>query len=391
MSALRAALEELGMTTRYTLHIAMWIGVLFLWQWGTRSEAEDLFPHKTSLRYAQGFSIEYHDTYKVMTVLTPWKDANNTFQYVLVQRGTAPPDGYTQAQIVEIPVRSLVTMSTSYLPYVVKLGVLDTLVGHDNFDYISSPEVLERIAAGQLQEIGEGQNVNIELLLMLNPDLIMTHSVTGVSDSHPKLLEAGFSVAMNAAYMEPMPLGQAEWIKFIAAFFNKEEAAEAEFTRIATAYEELAAKTRELEEKPTVFVNAPYEGIWWIPGGKGYAAAFLRDAGADYLWDEMDSAFTTPIDVEIVYARAAQADYWMNPGQWNSLRDGLAVDERFAQFEAFKQGNVYNSNARLNRYGGDDYWESGLANPHIILADLIKIFHPELVPEHELVYYHQLK
>ena len=135
------------MTTRHTLHIAMWIGVLFLWQWGTRSEAKDLFPYKASLRYAQGFSIEYHDTYKVITVLTPWKDANNTFQYVLIQHGTAPPDSYKQAQIVEIPVRSLVTMSTSYLPYVVKLDVLDTLVGHDNFDYISSPEVLERIAA----------------------------------------------------------------------------------------------------------------------------------------------------------------------------------------------------------------------------------------------------
>ena len=353
--------------------------------------ADDLFPVKADLRYAQGFSIEYRDTYKIVTVLTPWKDSTTTFQYVLVQRGTEAPEGYDRGQIIEIPVRSLVTMATSYLPYVVKLGVLDTLVGHDNFDYISGAEVLERVAAGQIQEIGEGRNVNIERLLMLNPDLIMTHSVQNVSDSHPKLLEAGFSVAMNAAYMEQTPLGQAEWIKFIAAFFNKEQAAEAEFNRVADAYEGLAALVRDASPKPTVFVNAPYDGTWWIPGRKGYAAAFLRDAGAAYVWDDMDSSFSTPIDIEVVYARAAEADYWLNPGQWLRLRDGLAVDERFAQFKAFRQGNVFNSNARQNATGGDDYWESGLANPHIILADLIKIFHPELVPDHQFVYYHRLQ
>ncbi|BAL99694.1 MAG: hypothetical protein KatS3mg049_2263 [Caldilinea sp.] len=51
---------------------------------------------------------------------------------------------------------------------------------------------------------------------------------------------------------------------------------------------------------------------------------------------------------------------------------------------------MYNNNARLNEYGGNDYWEGGLANPDVVLADLIKIFHPELLPDHELVYYRKL-
>jgi iron complex transport system substrate-binding protein len=357
----------------------------------TGSSTEDLFPHKASLQYATGFTIEYHDTYKIMTVLTPWKDADTTFQYVLVQRGTEAPAGYEDAQHIEIPVRSIVTMSTSYLPYLVQLGILDALVAHDNFKHINTPEVRDLINAGKLKETGEGPDVNIELLMVLNPDLIMTHGSNSMYDTHPKFLEIGLPVALNASYMERHPLGRTEWMKFIAAFFNKEQEAEVVFQKIADAYETMAATTRNVAVKPTVFVNAPYQGNWWVPGGQSYLAVFLKDAGAAYVWADTTASTSTPVDFEVVYERAIGADFWLNPGGWESLKDGLAVDERFAQFKAFQEGNVYNNNARVNEHGGNDYWESGLANPDVVLADLIKIFHSELVPEHELVYYQKLR
>jgi iron complex transport system substrate-binding protein len=204
-------------------------------------------------------------------------------------------------------------------------------------------------------------------------------------------MEANLNVVIDGEYMEPTPLGRAEWVKFLAAFFNKERQAEELFQAAVSSYEEMAARVKQIPDKPTVFLNAPFDGTWWVPGGESYLAAFLRDAGARYLWADIPSQGSQTLDFEAVYELAADADFWLNPGQWNNLNDGLAVDERLSEFRAFQEGNVYNNNASVNKYGGNDYWESGLTRPDVVLADLIKIFHPDLLPEHEFVYYQQLK
>jgi iron complex transport system substrate-binding protein len=379
------------MNPKQIKHISVLLIVLFSLMAVSVAAAKDYFPVKTSIQYARGFTIEYHDTYKIITVLDLRKNADVMSQYVLVQRGTEPPSGYDNTLHIDIPVRSLVTMSSTYLPHLEQLNVLDTLVGHDNFKHVNTPAVRERIAKGNLKEIGEGPNVNIELLMILEPDIIMTHMDSSMYDTPPKLFEAGLRVVINASFNELTPLGRMEWIKFIAAFFNKEQEAEVIFKKTANAYEKLAANVRSVAIKPTVLLNAPYKGEWWIPGGQSYVATFMKDAGATYLWAEDPSQGSHILDFEVVYEKAVDADYWLNPGQWKSLKDGIAMDERFAQFQAFQQGNVYNNNARVNEYGGNDYWESGLARPELVLADLIKIFHPELMPEHEFVYYKQLK
>ncbi len=357
----------------------------------SKGTAKDLFPDKATIRYAKEFSIEYKENYKLVTVLNPWTRANIRYQYILVQRGTAPPMGYDGVLRIEVPVRSIITMSTTHLAYLNQLGLLDTLVGYNAFEHINTPGVLKRIAEGKVKEIGGGSNLNLELVMDINPDVIMTYAIGSPQDAHFKLLEANLNVVINAEWMEYTPLGRVEWIKFLAAFFNKEREAKTIFDTIATTYEQMVAKTKEITEKSTVFLNAPYNGEWWIPGGNTYLVKFLEDAGAAYLWADDPSIGSHVLDFEVVYEKAAEADYWLHPGTWNSLREGLAVDERFAQFRAFQQGNVYNNNARVNEHGGNDYWESGLTRPDIILADLIKIFHPELVPEHEIVYYKKLE
>ncbi len=368
----------------------LWLIVLFASAFHADvSSEEDFSP--VSLSYATGFTLEYHDTYKVLTVLTPWMGADVTFQYVLVQRGTVHPEGYEAAQYIEIPVRTLVTMSTTYLGPLAQLDLLDRIVGHDNVQFVSHPHVRKRIQQGTIREIGEGPAANVELLLELNPDLIMTHGDRSMYDTHPRLFEAGLPVAINGAYMEPTPLARAEWIKYIAAFFNAERKAERVFQRIAAHYERLAEKAGNVATGPTVLVNAPYNDTWWIPGGRSSVAKMLQDAGARYIWADDPAKGAQPLDVEAVYERAYDADYWLNPGRWSSLQDALQEDERFALFQAFQKRNVYNRNARTNEYGWNEYWETGLSRPDIVLKDVIKIFHPELVPDHEWVYYQQLQ
>lgn len=175
-------------------------------------------------------------------------------------------------------------------------------------------------------------------------------------------------------------------------FFNLEAEGETLFDDIAAQYNELTAMTADLEERPTVFTNTPYDGTWYMPGGNSFVAKLLADAGADYLWSDDESTGSLYLDFETVFERAADADFWVNAGGfWFSLDDALAEDERFEQFAAFQNGNVWSNNLALNEFGGNDYWEGGVANPQLVLADLIAIFHPDLLPDHQFVYYQQLK
>jgi iron complex transport system substrate-binding protein len=302
-----------------------------------------------------------------------------------------PPADTGDALVIEVPVNRIVAMTMTQLPHLSELGVLDTLVGVDSFLYINNPDVRKKIEAGELVEIGSGGQVNVEQALDLQPDLIMTYGVGNPEyDAHPKLLEANLKVVLDSEYMETSPLGRAEWIKFTAAFFNREAQATRVYSTIAGRYKEMAAKARSAATRPTVFTGAPYKGTWYMPGGKSYVAQLLADAGANYLWADDTSTGSQPLSFEEVFERARNADFWLNAGMWKSLADAKVEDERLTRFAAFQKGNVFNNNKRLNENGGNDYWETGVTNPHLVLADLIKIFHPELLPDHELYFYQQL-
>lgn len=349
------------------------------------------FIDKVVPEYAEGFSVEYHDTYKVVDVFRPWQGASEDFRYILLQRGTEAPDGYGDAQVVEIPVNRIITMSTTYVTYLDMLDEMDSLVGHESFLYTMNEKLLRMVEEGKVKETGSGPQLNIEVVLELDADVILTHAIGGEWDTHPKLFEAGQSVVFNGEYMEGTPLGRFEWIKFISLFYNKEKQANQIFDKTAEAYTELAEKAGNPEDRPGVLVNSPYQGTWWVPGGNSFQARFIKDAGGAYIWGEDDSEGALMLDIEAVYEKAADADVWINPGMWSSLEEAKAEDERFAEFKAYKEREIYNNNRMENKNGGNAYWEFGLAEPHIVLADLIKIFHPDLVPDHEFVYYHRLK
>jgi iron complex transport system substrate-binding protein len=252
--------------------------------------------------------------------------------------------------------------------------------------------VRARIDAGEIIEIGSGSTVNVEAALELDPGVVFTFgSGFPEYDTHPVLLQAGIPVALNADYLETSPLGRAEWIKFTALFFNAEAEANAFFEGVEARYLELAALTADVETRPTVLVNGLFADTWYVSGGGSFAAQLIADAGGDYLWADDTSTGGIPLAFEAVFERASDADIWLNPNFWYSLSDGLAEDERYAEFAAFQNGAVYNNNARTTPLGGNDYTESGVINPDRVLADLIRIFHPDLLPDHDLYYYQQLQ
>lgn len=352
----------------------------------------DYFPEKITVNYATGFDVEYHKNYKLVTVKNPWRNAKTSFQYILVQCGTPVPKDFQPSQVITVPINTVVSLSTTHLPHFAKLGVVEKLVGVSDTKRINTPKVINKIKAGKVSEVGNNESVNTEKILELNPDLIMTYGMGNPqTDSYPKLLEAGLKVAINAEYMETSPLGHAEWLKFTALFFNQESIAQKTFNQISTKYENIASKTKPLQKRPTVFTGFNFKGIWYAPGCKSYVAKYFADAGSEYLCAN-DSSGSIPLSFEDVFERAASADYWLNLSQsWQSLKDVIAEDNRYADFAAVKKGNVYNNNARVNNNGGNDYWEGGTSNPDVIISDLIKILHPEILPNYQLVYYRKLE
>lgn len=355
----------------------------------------DYFPHKARIRHATGFTLEYHKHYKVLTVWTPWPGAKEHFRYVLLQCGTPKPGGFDGVPVVEVPIATIAVLSPTHLPHLEQLGELNSLIGISDLELVYSARVRARIARGDVEAVGRGASLNIERLLALAPDL-----VTAVGhdqpqyNAHPVLQRAGVHVAINGEYIEQTPLGRAEWLKFTAAFYNKEAAAERFFDDLARRYRVYAARARKIpaQQKPTVFGGALFRDTWHVPGGESFVAELIRDAGGAYLWADDTHRGAVPLSFEMVLDRAANADYWLTGRlEWLSRADMLAENERYASFKAFQLGHVYNSNARVNGEGANDFWESAILEPHMILADLIGILHPQLAPEHRLQYYRRLE
>jgi len=363
----------------------------------TQSDSAEELPitdpeeEQVSIDYAKNFTLDYKDGYKLLTVSVPWMGATESMVYALVPEGFDSTIDLEGVTVIQTPIDSIVSLSSTYLPFLEQIGELESLVAVDTADYIYNEEVRHWASSGMIAQVGSGPSVDVEKMIELNPDLIMT-SATGMAeyDTHPVLEQAGLPVVINSDYLEQDPLGRAEWSKFIAAFYDKEAQADQLFDEMVQRYEAAKALTATVTDKVSVFINTPYEGTWYMAGNESYAAILLRDAGANYLWDDLEGTSAWPVDFEAVVDRAKEADFWVNVGFASSLSDLTAIDSRTADFKAFQEGKVYNNNARVSDMGGTDYYESGVANPDVVLMDLIKIFYPELAGEHEFFYYQQL-
>jgi len=356
----------------------------------------DYFPAKAEVKFAEGFTVEYFANYKVVTVIRPFPGAGeaDAFQYVLVQCGTPAPEGFDAAQILEVPMDSAIAMSTTYLPHFTTLGLLDALIGVDGGFYVSTPAIIEKYAASELLEVGYGSDVNVEMVLDSTTDIVFA-SASGAADydAHPKLIEAGVPVAISGDFAETTPLGRAEWIKYTALFFNAESDANAYFDGVATRYTDLTALTADVEAKPSVLWNSfsSFIEAWAIPGANTYVGVLLNDAGADVVLGDQAPDISVNQSFEAVIEAGLDADIWIPVAYGvNTLGDLLATDERYADFAAFQSGATYNTDGRVNVNGGNDYFENGVNEPDVVLADLIAIFHPDLLPDHELVYFRQI-
>ncbi len=344
-------------------------------------------------QYANGFRIERYEGFRILHVINPWQGSRAVhFQYVLTDELSRIPDSLRHYPLITIPVKRVICMSTTHVAMMDALGETDAIVGISGSDYISNTALRSRLHAGELRDVGADQALNYELMLSLHPDLVMAYGITSeVSGLVNRMESLGIRVILNGDYLEDEPLGKTEWIRFVASFFAKEKLADSLFRSVTCNYNRYKDMAGEVEEKPLVMTGLPWKDTWYIPGGRSFAAAYIRDAGGRYIWEELDGREAVPMDLEAIFARAASADIWINCGAAASLTEIGASDVRLNRFKPVSTGRVYNNNARINPAGGNDFWESGVMAPHLILADLISIFHPEVLPDHQLVYYTRIE
>ena len=351
----------------------------------------DYFPDKVSFEEATGVTVEYFNSYKVVEVTT--LDGEEPLRYVLLQCGADEPslDGdLADAQVVEVPVRKVITLTTTNLPHFVELGAQDTVVGVGTSAYVASPEILDRVDAGDVKDFANAEgSPNQEKIIGAQPDLLVMDAFgeTIVEDAN-RFAEAGVPAVLNADFNEEELLGRAEWLKFTSLFINAEAEANTTFDEIAANYEEVKAAAASAKDKPTVFANTPQEGTWFAPGGNSFFANAMRDANAEYVFSDDESTYSLELDIETVLDKAGDADVWLQAGSvQGSLADLAKTDERFKEFKAFKKGEVWAWDKSMAPGGGNAFFESGYTHADVVLSDFVKILHPDALPNHELVYF----
>jgi iron complex transport system substrate-binding protein len=352
----------------------------------------DYFPDKVAIEDATNFSVEYHNAYKVVTVRETFRGGPSE-RYVLVQCGTPRPrlDGpLATATVVTVPITSLFSSSTTHLPPLVDLDRLRVLTGVTKIDSIVSQPVLDRIHTGGVIEFAPLGVIDAERVVAAHPSMLMTGGAD--SPAFVAVRAAGVPVVANAEWLEPTALGRAEWVKFVGVFLNDERSADRAFRRVKDRYRALVERTRGIpaEDRPLVITGRATRGTFKIAGGRSYVARLIDDAGGRYAWADNSSTATTTVDLEAQLHRASHAAFWINGGGWKNRDDMLADEPRYAVFDAYRRGQVWVYERLQNAAGADDYWSRSVTRPDLLLADLVKIFHPDLVPEHELTWYIQV-
>ena len=340
-------------------------------------------------KYAELFKIEKNKNITKLSVFSI--GGNLKEEYFLIKKGIKTPDSLSTKNIVNVPIKKIICLSTTHIAFVEVINETDKIVGLSGTKYIYNKKLRRKAEEGKIKDIGYENSLDFELLLSLKPDLVTAYDINGnVSPVINKLKQYHIPVVIINEYSESSALAQAEWVRFFAEFFDKRKIADDFFSDISKKYDSYLKSVDTIKEKPTVLLNMPWKGTWYIPGGKSNVAQLIKDAGGKYIWENTNEQHNYALNIEEVYENASNADFWLNPGQAKKINDIIKTDVRLENFNTIKSGNIFNRNKRLNPYGGNDCMESGTVRPDLILKDIIKILHPYIFKTDTFYFYRKL-
>ena len=345
---------------------------------------------KSTIKYAKGFDIVFVNGLKKLMLKTGYQNATTIFEYLILNK-TAKKASLNN-QTIQVPIKEIVVTSTTHIPMVELLNEESSIVGFPHTTYISSEKTRTLIDTGKIKEIGKESALNTEILLDLQPELVVGYSITSADKSLTTVQKSGISVIYNGDWLEETPLGRAEWIKFFGVLYNKEKQADNIFNAIETNY--LKAKKIALKAtvKPTILSGAIMsKDIWNLPAGESFVAQFLKDANLNYLWKDSKGKGSLSLSFESVFDTGRNADFWIAPGYFSSKEQLLQSNQIYAEFTAFKNDRIYTPSTKKGKTGGVLYYELAPTRPDLVLKDIIKITHPNLLPNYELTFFEKMQ
>lgn len=344
-----------------------------------------------SPEYASGFTITGAEGSEssMITVTDPWQGAEGVSTQLFIARGGEKAPAGFRGEVLEGEASRIVTMSSTQIAMLDAIGESGRVVGVSCLDFITNPSIRNR--RDSIGDVGYESDIDYELLLSLEPDIVLLYGVTGANPMVGKLRELGIPYMYVGDYLEQSPLGKAEWIVAIAELTGCRGHGEEVFAGIPERYNALRSMVADKAlDAPSVMLNVPHGGSWFMPSATSYMARLIADAGGDYIYRKDTGSMSMPVDLEEARLLASQADMWLNVGNAASLAELGAMCPKFTDTRCYRNGDVYNNTLRATSAGGNDCYESAVVNPDLLLRDLVKIFHPGLLDDKDFVYYKRL-
>ena len=340
------------------------------------------------LRYARNLVLVKYDSCSVAILRNPWDTTKILHSYVLVDKHSPLPANLPEGTLVRTPLRKAVVYSSVHCSLLYQLGVLSSVKGVCDLNYIKMSEVQKQVKNGRMTDYGEGLNPNLEKIMDTHPDALMPSPFEN-SGGYGRLEKLDIPIIECADYMELSPLGRAEWMLFYGLLFGCENRADSLFTDVERNYLNLKQLTEKVSTRPSLLSELRSGASWYVPGGSSTQGQLYKDAGAEYKFSEYKQSGSVALSFETVFDRAQGADFWLI--KYNQPQDMTYTQLQqdyspYSHFKAFEQRNIYGCNT--NRV---PYYEEITFHPDLLLADLIRIFHPHLLPSHKLRYFCKLK
>ena len=340
-----------------------------------------------TVQYAKGFTVKKYADYKEVTVVDPWDSTKILQRYILVDKTKTLPANLPKGTLIRTPLNSVVAYSTIHCATLNELGVLSTVKGVCEPSYIDIDYIQEGVKNGTIADLGQAANPIIEKIVDVDPEAIFATPIQG--RTYGSIDKAGIPVIETPDYMEPLPLGRAEWIRFYSLFFDNESQADSLFNMTVNNYNRIKEKMVSVKEKPSVFIDLMYGNVWYISGGGSFISRMLSDAGANYVWSDNDKVASTPLAFEEILDKAGDAQFWLIKYNHPTDLTYTSLEKEYkpySYFSAFKNRNIYGCNAAEK-----SYYEDLPIHPDYILQDFAYIFHPDLFPDYTPRYYSKMK
>lgn len=322
----------------------------------------------TETKYAKGFSIDSVHDYLRVTVYNPWSQEKQILSRYYLGRhdslaDSIPADGH----FIKIPLDRCAVTSGTHIGFMESLGLLDKIVGICYADRIYNDSIRMRLERKQIVDLEDPFMINFEKLIALRPNAIVASGYNQQDEYSHRMAQTGVPVIFVNEWMEGSPLARAEWIKYLAVFFDLQDQADELFSQVAAQYEGMKIRTTATGERKKILTGENFRGTWYMPGGNNWMATLFKDAGADYAYASTREHGSIPLSTEEVLSRFKDADVWVNVNS-GTLKELQAADSKHAYFKAFRNGEVF-SNSKRTKGLANDFWERGVMEPHKLLQD----------------------